>query len=62
MNLIDLNLRMSDSANQNASNSDGAYVVVARRYRPRGFDELVGQEHVGRALKNAIETSRAPAW
>jgi DNA polymerase-3 subunit gamma/tau len=37
--------------------SDG-YVVVARRYRPKGFDELVGQEHVGQALKNAIETSR----
>ncbi len=34
------------------------YVVVARRYRPLGFDELVGQEHVGRALKNAIETNR----
>lgn len=38
--------------------NDGNYVVVARRYRPRGFDELVGQEHVGRALKNAIETNR----
>ena len=37
---------------------DGNYVVVARRYRPRGFDELVGQEHVCRALVNAIETSR----
>ena len=36
----------------------GDYVVVARRYRPKSFDELVGQEHVGRALKNAIETSR----
>ena len=33
-------------------------MVVARRYRPRGFDELVGQQHVGQALKNAIETSR----
>ncbi|MDA8743816.1 DNA polymerase III subunit gamma/tau [Rubripirellula amarantea] len=40
------------------SNNGGNYVVVARRYRPRAFDELVGQEHVGRALKNAIETSR----
>ena len=40
------------------SDSDNSYVVVARRYRPRGFDELVGQEHVGRALKNAIETNR----
>ena len=38
--------------------SDSSYVVVARRYRPRGFDELVGQEHVGRALKNAIDTNR----
>jgi DNA polymerase-3 subunit gamma/tau len=37
---------------------EGSYVVVARRYRPRGFDELVGQQHVGQALKNAIETSR----
>ena len=35
-----------------------SYVVVARRYRPKGFDELVGQQHVGRALKNAIETHR----
>ncbi len=38
--------------------TDGSYVVVARRYRPRAFDELVGQQHVGRALKNAIETNR----
>lgn len=48
---------MSDSPNSSNDNDDN-YVVVARRYRPRGFDELVGQEHVGRALKNAIETSR----
>jgi len=34
------------------------YVVVARRYRPQTFDELVGQEHVARALSNAISTSR----
>ena len=38
--------------------NDGNYVVVARRYRPRGFDQLVGQDHVGRALTNAIETGR----
>jgi DNA polymerase-3 subunit gamma/tau len=37
---------------------DSSYTVVARRYRPRGFAELVGQDHVGRALKNAIETNR----
>lgn len=34
------------------------YVVVARRYRPQAFDELVGQEHIARALSNAITTSR----
>jgi len=34
------------------------YVVVARRYRPQVFDELVGQEHVAQALSNAIDTNR----
>jgi len=37
---------------------DGRYVVVARRYRPRSFEQLVGQQHVGQALCNAIETGR----
>ncbi len=36
----------------------GEYMVVARRYRPQAFDELVGQEHVGRALSNAITSNR----
>ncbi len=35
-----------------------AYQVVARRYRPQAFDELIGQETVARALSNAIETNR----
>jgi DNA polymerase-3 subunit gamma/tau len=35
-----------------------SYVVVARRYRPQGFGELIGQEHVSQALSNAIATSR----
>ncbi|MBQ9874026.1 MAG: DNA polymerase III subunit gamma/tau [Thermoguttaceae bacterium] len=35
-----------------------AYQVVARRYRPQTFDELIGQETVARALSNAIETDR----
>jgi len=34
------------------------YVVVARRYRPQTFAELVGQEHVAQALSNAIATQR----
>jgi DNA polymerase-3 subunit gamma/tau len=36
----------------------GTYVVVARRYRPQTFEELVGQEHVAKALSNAISTGR----
>ncbi|MEM9227786.1 MAG: DNA polymerase III subunit gamma/tau, partial [Verrucomicrobiota bacterium] len=35
-----------------------SYQVIARRWRPRQFDELVGQEHIVRTLKNAIETGR----
>jgi len=35
-----------------------SYQVIARRYRPRHFDELVGQEHVVKTLKNAIESGR----
>ena len=41
-----------------AAPTDDGYVVVARRYRPKGFEELVGQGHVGQALRNAIETGR----
>ena len=36
----------------------GEYVVVARRYRPQSFAELVGQDQVSRALTNAINTNR----
>jgi DNA polymerase-3 subunit gamma/tau len=36
----------------------GAYRVVARRYRPQRFDELVGQEHVARGLSGAIAAGR----
>ncbi|MHC4175959.1 MAG: DNA polymerase III subunit gamma/tau [Planctomycetota bacterium] len=36
----------------------GEYTVIARRYRPQTFEELIGQEHVAQALSNAISTSR----
>ncbi len=35
-----------------------SYVVLARKWRPRQFDELVGQEHVLRALANALDAGR----
>ncbi len=34
------------------------YTVVARRYRPQRFDDVVGQDHVVRALRNAIRMNR----
>lgn len=34
------------------------YTVLARRFRPQAFDEVVGQEHVARALRNAIRAGR----
>ncbi|HSN81844.1 MAG TPA: DNA polymerase III subunit gamma/tau [Polyangiales bacterium] len=35
-----------------------AYTVLARKYRPQSFADLVGQEHVARTLANAIEANR----
>ncbi|MDD5333437.1 MAG: DNA polymerase III subunit gamma/tau [Rhodoferax sp.] len=35
-----------------------SYLVLARKYRPRNFTEMVGQEHVVRALSNALGTQR----
>lgn len=35
-----------------------SYQVLARKWRPRKFAELVGQEHVVRALTNALDTGR----
>lgn len=35
-----------------------SYQVLARKYRPKNFDTLVGQEHVVRALTHALQTQR----
>jgi DNA polymerase-3 subunit gamma/tau len=35
-----------------------SYLALARKWRPRNFGELAGQEHVMRALVNALETGR----
>ena len=35
-----------------------SYVVLARKYRPRTFAEMVGQEHVVQALSNALSSQR----
>ena len=35
-----------------------SYLVLARKYRPRNFTEMVGQDHVVQALTNALTTQR----
>src|SRR5437764_12799594 len=35
-----------------------SYTVLARRYRSTNFDELIGQEHIAKTLKKAIESGR----
>jgi DNA polymerase-3 subunit gamma/tau len=35
-----------------------SYLVLARKYRPRNFTEMVGQDHVVQALSNALTTQR----
>ena len=37
---------------------EGSYLVIARKWRPGTFDEVIGQEHVTRTLKNAITGDR----
>jgi len=40
-----------------------SYLVLARKWRPRSFDTLVGQDHVVRALTHALTTQRLHhAW
>jgi DNA polymerase-3 subunit gamma/tau len=38
--------------------SEPGFQVIARRWRPRRFDELVGQEHIVKTLRNALDTKR----
>ena len=38
--------------------SDMSYQVLARKYRPQRFSDVIGQDHVTRTLKNAIEQQR----
>jgi len=50
--------------NSNSASQAGTpYRVLARKYRPSSFDDLIGQEAVVRTVSNAFETGRIPqAW
>ncbi len=43
---------------ENESNESGNYQVVALKYRPQAFADLIGQNHIATALSNAITQSR----
>jgi DNA polymerase III subunit gamma/tau len=44
-------------------NQSGTYQVLARKYRPARFDDLIGQEPMVRTLRNAFAAGRIPhAW
>ena len=53
---------MSDAlfagAANSATSSTAGYTVLARRYRSKHFDELIGQESISRTLQNAIAMNR----
>src|SRR5262245_56103248 len=41
----------------------GSYRVLARKYRPATFDDVIGQDAMVRTLRNAFESGRIPqAW
>jgi DNA polymerase-3 subunit gamma/tau len=53
---------MNDVTTHNAD-ATGAYRVLARKYRPSTFADLIGQDAMVRTISNAFETGRIPqAW
>src|SRR5690606_30326389 len=61
--MADKNADSQTSAGQNSAGTTGAYRVLARKYRPRDFSGLIGQEPMVRTLTNAFATGRiAQAW
>jgi DNA polymerase-3 subunit gamma/tau len=54
---------MAETGAAKPAAADGAYRVLARKYRPKTFEDLVGQEPMVQTLENAFETGRiAQAW
>lgn len=52
-----------DDESRNGTEKAAAYRVLARKYRPSNFSELIGQEPMVRTLTNAFATGRiAQAW
>ena len=50
--------RRMDVAANTSGEAGAAYRVLARKYRPKVFEDLIGQDAVVRTLKNAFATGR----
>jgi DNA polymerase-3 subunit gamma/tau len=50
--------KASTAAAETSSSPPAEYTVVARRYRPKQFADLIGQEPVAQSLINALESNR----
>src|SRR6516164_9667054 len=54
---------MNDAPLPTPTVAPGSYRVLARKYRPANFEDLIGQDAMVRTLSNAFETGRIPqAW
>lgn len=51
-------MERTEEAGSRSAGGPVHYQVLARKYRPRTFDELVGQDHVVRTLRNGIAQNR----
>jgi DNA polymerase III subunit gamma/tau len=52
------NLPINDKPIEGASDKATAYQVLARKYRPQSFDDLIGHDAMVRTLKNAFASNR----
>jgi DNA polymerase III subunit gamma/tau len=58
-----LDLALDTATADPAPRQGAGYRVLARKYRPATFDDLIGQEAMVRTISNAFETGRIPqAW
>jgi DNA polymerase-3 subunit gamma/tau len=55
---VDSSMANPGNGSHDTDHGNGKYTVVARRYRPKTFAELVGQSTVAQALLSAIESNR----
>ena len=60
---LDLVSGPDDRAATGAQGRTASYRVLARKYRPASFDDLIGQDAMVRTISNAFEAGRIPqAW